>query len=436
MYRRMMALLVCAVLLCASAGNCCAGEPDDSDYRLRQVVILSRHHIRSPLSDKGSIIRDITPHDWFEWTSNPGELSVRGAMLEMTMGEYFRLWLEKEGLFPEDDIPGDGAVRFCANGLQRTQASAGFFSAGLLPEAAVSVERRVEFNEMDGLFLPLILFMNEAYARDVLNEVAERGGGEGLRGYRESLGEALALLMDVTDMEESEAYLSGAFGDLLEDETEMFLFEGDTPALSGPIRIANSVADALILQYYEEPDERKAAFGHELSMDDWKTIGSVLGTYEKILFTAPLLAVNLAHPMLEELYAELNTQGREFTFLCGHDCTIASVLAALGVEDYELPGAIEPTTPIGVKVAFERWVNGRGESFFKVELIYQSTEQLRSIQPLSPEAPPMIIPLFFEGVETDENGMIAGEDFMALFMGKIEAFHKIQEKYAGLDAAA
>ena len=48
------------------------------------------------------------------------------------MGQYFRLWLEKEGLFPENYIPRDGAVRFYANGLQRTQATAHYFSAGLL----------------------------------------------------------------------------------------------------------------------------------------------------------------------------------------------------------------------------------------------------------------------------------------------------------------
>ena len=45
------------------------------------------------------------------------------------MGQYFRLWLENEGLFPENYIPRDGAVRFYANGLQRTQATAHYFSS-------------------------------------------------------------------------------------------------------------------------------------------------------------------------------------------------------------------------------------------------------------------------------------------------------------------
>ena len=92
-------------------------------------------------------------------------------------------------------------------------------------------------------------------------------------------------------------------------------------------------------------------------------------------------------------------------------------------------GAIEPTTPIGTKVAFERWVNGKGESFFKVELIYQSVEQLRSIQPLSLDVPPMIVPVSFAGVEVNEDGLMAEKDLMNLFKEKINALDEIMEKY-------
>ena len=72
----------------------------------------------------------------------------------------------------------------------------------------------------------------------------------------------------------------------------------------------------------------------------------------------------------------MKTEGRKFTFLCGHDSTVASVLAALGAEEYRLPGAIEPSTPIGVK-------------------------------PL--ENPPMIVPVHFAEAQADENGMIPEE---------------------------
>ena len=97
--------------------------------------------------------------------------------------------------------------------------------------------------------------------------------------------------------------------------------------------------------------------------------------------------------------------------------------------ELSLRGAIEPTMPIGTKVVFERRENGKGESFFKVELIYQSVEQLRSIRPLSLDTPPMIVPISFAGVEVNEDGLIAEKDLMALLREKIDALDKIVDEY-------
>ena len=193
------------------------------EYTLDQVIVLSRHNIRSPLSTKGSVVDDLCAHDWFEWTSNPSELSLRGAMLETTMGQYFRLWLEEEGLFPENYIPEDGAVRFYANGLQRTQATARYFSAGLLPVAVVPIECKVGYDEKDDTFIPNVYFLNDAYMQDALEEIYEAGGGEHLEGLRASLDEAFELIADVTDMKETEAYKSGQYGNFLEDTSTVSL---------------------------------------------------------------------------------------------------------------------------------------------------------------------------------------------------------------------
>ena len=112
------------LLLIACVFSCFAAHAEQSGYTLDRVVILSRHNIRSPLSGSGSLLGDITPHEWFSWTSAPSELSLRGAVLETMMGQYFRLWLEEEGLFPENWQPEENAVRFYANAKQRTLATA------------------------------------------------------------------------------------------------------------------------------------------------------------------------------------------------------------------------------------------------------------------------------------------------------------------------
>lgn len=111
--------------------------------------------------------------------------------------------------------------------------------------------------------------------------------------------------------------------------------------MKGSLKLANSASDAFILQYYEETDARKASFGHEISNSDWEKIARVKDVYGDVLFTAPIVAYNVAHPLLVYINDELNSEARKFTFLCGHDSNIASVNAALEVEDYELPNSIE-----------------------------------------------------------------------------------------------
>ena len=80
-------------------------RPDTSNYKLTQVTVMSRHNIRAPLVSNGSANVIATPHEWFAWTANASELSLRGGVLETEMGQYFRKWLEAEELIPENYLP-------------------------------------------------------------------------------------------------------------------------------------------------------------------------------------------------------------------------------------------------------------------------------------------------------------------------------------------
>ena len=54
-------------------------KPGD-DYRLEQVVVLSRHNIRAPLSTNGSALAKATPNQWIAWTAEPSELTLPAAL--------------------------------------------------------------------------------------------------------------------------------------------------------------------------------------------------------------------------------------------------------------------------------------------------------------------------------------------------------------------
>ena len=134
-------------------------------YVLEQVVVLSRHNIRSPFVEGESILSKITPHEWYNWTSPGSQLSVRGGILETCMGQYFRKWLESEGLFPENYNPDEDAVRIYANAQQRTIATAQFFAAGLLPTFNEDVEYHGELGTMDPVFNPQLTYVSDGYVK-------------------------------------------------------------------------------------------------------------------------------------------------------------------------------------------------------------------------------------------------------------------------------
>ncbi len=395
------------------------------DYTLKEVVVLSRHNIRAPLSSNGSVNEIATPHQWFEWTSNSSELSLRGGVLETEMGQYFRKWLESEELIPENWFPEDGELRIYANSKQRTLATAQYFSSGFLPAANVTIEHHGEFGKMDDTFNPVIHYYSEAYADAVAEQFEQYGGAE----IAADLADNYALMCDILDYTESEGYKNGDVTDLLTNDTEYSIETGKEPTVGGSLKTACTLSDALVLQYYEEPDAKKAAFGKDVTPEQWLEIADITTRYTLVRHTLPLVAINTANPILREIRSEFTNTDRKFTFLCGHDCTVSGVLTSMEVEDYRLPYTLEARTPIGVKLVFEKWEDKDGNEFAAVELMYQSTEQLRDKTILELDTPPAIYALSFEGLEKNADGLYAYSDIVGRLDKAINAYDELAEEY-------
>lgn len=401
----------------------------EGDYKLQQVVVLSRHNIRAPLSTNGSALALASSHEWIDWTANGSELTSRGGTLETMNGEYFRKWLEHEELAPENWQPDEGAVRFYANAKQRTQATARYFAGGFLPVSDVDVEMHVEYDTMDPVFTPQITYLTDAYEEAALAQVAELNGKAGMEGIAADLADSYQLISDVCGYTESDGYKDGTYADFDTNDTGISYEMGKEPAMTGSLKTACQLSDALVLQYYEAATTKDAAFGADLTIDQWKLISKSKDRYNDVLFSAPLVAVNLAHPLLAEIGSELDTEGRQFSFLCGHDSNIASVLGALGVKAYELPGSIEAGTPIGSKLVFEKWTDADGKLYGRVRLVYQNADQLRSGSMLSGYEAPMSVELDFEGLEKNDDGLFAYEELRAHIADAADAYDELPDTY-------
>lgn len=395
------------------------GVSADDGYQLEEVVVLSRHNIRAPLSTKGSLLDSATPHTWFEWSSNASELSLRGGMLETAMGQYFRKWLIFEGLMEDNYRPQGDEVRFYANAKQRTIATAQYFSSGFLPVANSDIIVQIEYDKMDPVFTPKLTFVSDRYIEDATRQ---------MKAKFKDLTNEYNLLMDVLDFKDSDAYKNGEIKDFTLDSDEIVMPLDNEPNLKGALRNATSLADALVLQYYEQSDEKAAAFNHELTAEDWEAIASIKDVFSDVLYTSDLVSRNIAHPLLKEIDSELNNENRIFSFLCGHDSNIASVLGALSVKDYSLHDAIEKRTPIGSKVLFEKWKRGN-EEFIRVRLVYDSIDQLRNISIHDLNNPPEFYTFEFEGLTPNEDGMYKMDDFLDHLEKAISSYDRMLETY-------
>lgn len=367
-------------------------------YQLEKVIILSRHNIRSPLSGNGSALDNITPHEWFSWSSDPSDLSLRGGVLEIEMGQYFRKWLEAEKLFPEDYLPGE-EIKIYANSKQRTIATANYFKTGLLPISDYDIEYHEEFDKMDPIFNPQLTYISEQYKKDIIEEINELFDEKII-----NLKDNYQLLGRVIDINDSQDVKEGKFEGFNVDDTEYILELNKEPGMTGSLKLGCSISDALVLQYYET-DDKDAAFGKRLTLKEWEEIAEIKDLYQDILFTTPLISINVANPLLKEILSELNNDNRIFTFLCGHDSNLGSVLAALDVEEYHLPNSIEKKTPIGSKIVFSKWKGKDNKEYISIDMVYQTTDQLRGLSLLDKDNPPCIIQLKLNGLELNEDGL-------------------------------
>ncbi|MCC8072294.1 MAG: histidine-type phosphatase [Bacteroidales bacterium] len=423
--KKIFSLLLIALMALPVVAQVKRSDDFHGKYKLKEAVVLSRHNIRSPLSGHGSALGDMTPHEWTKWTAAPSELTKRGGTCETMMGQFFGDWLVDEGLFPANYTPTIDEVNIYANSMQRCIATAQYFTSGFMPVANLRVNHRFDPSKMDPIFFPRLTKASPEFVAEAQKQIAAMGGPGGIVAYNEAIAPNYALLEEVLDVPNSPAAKAGKFKGFNDYNTQVKLVKGAEPTMTGSLKDANSASDAFILQYYEEPDSIKAGFGKNLTREQWKQIAKVKDAYQDMLFTAPIVAVNVAHPLLEYMMDELNADPRKFTLLVGHDSNIGSVAAALDIDVENLPGAIEAKTPIGGKMVFEKWVAEDGTPYIAVNMVYNSVDQLRNPSLLLVENQPMVVPVAINGLTPNEDGLYTLEDVNGRFLEALAAYEAI-----------
>ena len=399
---------LCALAVCSALCGITAYAADDN-YQLEQVLMMSRHNLRAPLADNGSILAQSTKKSWPQWEVPGGQLTTKGGVLEVYMGRYTREWLAQQGLVKEGECPSSDDIYAYANSLQRTVATAQFFITGAFPGCDIPVSHQDEMGTMDPVFNPVITNNSDAFNKQALT--AMNGAAEKL-----SLKPAFQQLEKIIDYKNAPACTGKKQCDLSGNNHNQFTAEnGKEPGVSGPLKIGNSLVDAFTLQYYAGLPMEQVAWGQIKTPEQWKALSAIKNSYQDTLFTSPEVARDVAAPLVDYIRSMLVDEDKatapKVTLMVGHDSNIASLLTALDFKAYTLPDQNE-RTPIGGMIQFQRWHDRKNnQELVKVEYVYQSSEQLRDATPLSLDTPPKRVTLQMNGCQTDANGFCPWDQF-------------------------
>ena len=331
----------------------CFSAAHAMDYQLEQVVVVSRHNLRNSLKAG----------------DDRGLLTLRGGEMETLMGQYFEARLREQGLFPKNAQPSVDEVRFYANSYQRTIATAKYFSAGAFPIANIPIEYHRALGQKDRIFLPPT---DPALTKKLSAEM----NAKKLLG---SMSKEIATVERLSGEKFNPNDYSIEIGKVVEWKAK------------GSASKINLAADALLMDYYEG----KVSYS-DAEMRDVAKISSILINSN---FDRPFGAKAFASPMLAVIADELNTPGRKFSFICGHDSNLSNVLTALGVEDYVLPGTIEWRVPIASKIVIKKFRGSDGNEYARLSLVYPSTAQIINREMLTLDNPPMKVALKLRGLQ-------------------------------------
>lgn len=410
-------LSLCALSVVAALTSGISVQAAEGDMQLQQVLLLSRHNLRAPLADNGSVLEQSTRKSWPQWDVPGGQLTTKGGVLEVYMGNYTRQWLAQHGLVQNGSCPESNNILVYANSLQRTVATAQFFINGAFPGCDIPVTHQDAMGTMDPVFNPVITNDSEEFNKKAL--AAMTAAGEKL-----ALKPALQRLEKMVDYKSAPACNNKKQCDLSSGTNNFTADNGKEPNVSGPLKTGNSLMDAFTLQYYEGFPLEQVAWGQIKTPEQWKELSAIKNSYQDVLFTTPEVAREVAAPLVDYIRSLLINQDEEsapkVTLMVGHDSNIASLMTALQAKPWELPGQYE-NTPIGGQVVFERWHDGKNnKDLLKIEYVYQTAEQLRNADVLSLKNPPKRVTLQLEGCPTDANGYCSWEQFAQVLNTALE----------------
>jgi len=392
-----IALLLClftSVGVSAQVANTKAA-PSATGDRLKLVVVLSRHGVRSPTWTLDRL-NSYSALPWPAFSVDPGILTPRGYELLKRFGAYDRAAYASQGLLTAQGCADVASTYIWADTDQRTLASGHALAESLYPSCALLVHSLAE-GENDPIFHPVVDNVAPAVADAAYSELSKRVADLQTGNTNDLLAQLQRILLGCKP--DADCKPAHAPEMLLDGKTAVARGAGDKfVTLKGPIPLGSSFAEDLLLEYGDGMPMSSVGWGNV----DEAEIGRLLAlhsVYFGLIHQTPTLAKVEASNMVEYITRTLaqgvtgkpmegakGKPGDKLVVFVGHDTNIAGVASLLGLH-WHLDGRDEDTPP-GTELSFELWQSADGTYSVRTKVAMQTLHQLRELSPLTPADPP------------------------------------------------
>lgn len=390
-------------------GQANISSPVRAGDKLKFVVIVSRHGVRSPTGKIDSLNR-YSRQPWPAWPVPPGYLTPHGFELMKLFGRYDRELLSMQGLLAAEGCGDAQQVRIIADSDQRTRETGKALAEGLAPGCGLAVSAPPE-GMPDALFHPIEAGIGKPDKQLAAAAVAGRIGDRPdalVSAYRPQLRALETLLLNCSAGVDCAHKGASAPQSLFDLPAAVSPGKNDHLVdLATPLSAASTMAENLLLEYAEGMDGAKVGWGRldKATLDELMQLHSAQEDLAlRTGYIARAQASNLLAHVLDSMeQAERNrpvagaltAPGDKLLVLVGHDTNLANMAGALGLS-WMIDGRRDDTPPGGALV-FELWERNAGHDEVRVYFTAQTLDQMRNATPLGLSSPPERVPAFVPG---------------------------------------
>ena len=404
----MLAAAVCSIVALTLGAQ---GKKPDSLERLKFVLVLTRHGVRSPTWTNARL-NEYSTQPWPRWPVEPGLLTPHGKQLMTLFGGYYRAEFAERGLLSDSGCADAQDVYIRADTDERTLETARGLADGMLPGCKTEVHS-LGAGVHDELFHLLDksrqLDSQAAYSAlsgrigDDPGAVATAYGMplEAMQKVLASCAHSSCLPLTKT-LTGVQALLTPATGDHLAE-------------LKGPLSTAATFAENLQLEYLEGMPDSQVGWGN-VDQQSMISLMAMHAASSDLVQRTPAIARAQAGNLLLQIVGTLDqaeehrpisraigTPENKIVFLVGHDTNISNVAALLDAH-WLVNGYQRDDAAPGGALVFELWQRPGRPDGLRVYYTVQTLEQMRNTSSLSLQAPPAKAVVFLPGCSKPEDG--------------------------------